>query len=118
MFLNTIYIHAIFKSVIKKIINYFINLLRVNGKMIIFTQKMTASIFVSCLFIMPQTASNEITSVINNITDSSTEIETLSIETTVISNNIKDILIQKQEIIEKNTRLAEELDEDLNFFKI
>ena len=55
---------------------------------------------------------------ISNITNNSTEIETLSIETSNISNNIKDILIDKQDLITKNTKLLEELDEDLKFFKV
>jgi len=64
------------------------------------------------------TASNEVTIAISNITNNSTEIETLSIETSNISNNIKDILIDKQDLITKNTKLLEELDEDLKFFKV
>jgi len=63
-------------------------------------------------------ASNEITIAISNITNNSTEIETLSVETTNISNNIKQILINKQEMIKENTKLIEELNDDLNFFKI
>lgn len=64
------------------------------------------------------TASNEITTAISAITDNSTEIESLSIETSTISNNIKEILISKQKLVVNNTKLIEELDSDLEFFKI
>lgn len=63
-------------------------------------------------------ASQEITTAISSITDSSTEIEALSIETTEISSNIKEILIKKQKLIADNTNLIEELNKDLDFFKI
>lgn len=64
------------------------------------------------------TASNEISIAISNITNSSTEIESLSIETTNISKRIKDILINKQKLVVDNTKLIEELDKDLEFFKV
>ena len=63
-------------------------------------------------------ASNEITTAISNITDSSTEIESLSINTTEISSSIKQILVNKQKLVSANTRLIEELSEDLEFFKL
>ena len=63
-------------------------------------------------------ASSEVTIAISNITNNSTEIETLSIETVTISENIKNILVSKQDLIIKNTELLEELDEDLQFFKV
>ena len=63
-------------------------------------------------------ASQEITIAISTITNNSTEIETLSVETSHIAKEIKEILVNKQKDVEKNSSLIEELDNDLNFFKI
>ncbi|MBN2837119.1 MAG: methyl-accepting chemotaxis protein [Fusobacteriaceae bacterium] len=63
-------------------------------------------------------ASSEITVAISSITDSSTEIEGLSIETTEISNNIKSALISNQEMVNGLNKLVERLNEDLKFFKL
>ena len=89
------------------------------GKIMEFTNKNTNDIEEILNSINEQsTASGEVTIAISNITNNSTEIETLSIETTHISNSIKDILIEKQELVVENTKLLEELDDDLDFFKI
>lgn len=63
-------------------------------------------------------ASQEITIAISTITNNSTEIETLSVETSSITKEIKSILVNKQKDVEKNSTLIEELDNDLKFFKI
>lgn len=63
-------------------------------------------------------ASSEITVAISSITESSTEIETLSIETTDISNNIKIALLRNQEMIKGLNKLVDKLKEDLDFFKL
>ena len=63
-------------------------------------------------------ASQEITIAISTITNNSTEIETLSVETSSISKEIKEILVNKQKDVDKNSTLIEELDNDLKFFKI
>lgn len=63
-------------------------------------------------------ASQEITTAISTITNNSTEIETLSVETATISKEIEKILINKQNDVEKNSNLINELENDLNFFKI
>ena len=89
------------------------------GKIMEFTNKNTNEVEEILNSINEQsTASGEVTIAISNITNNSTEIEALSIETTNISNSIKDILIEKQELVVENTKLLEELDEDLSFFKI
>ncbi len=64
------------------------------------------------------TASQEITTAISTITNNSTEIETLSVETSEITKDIKDILFNKQKDIEDNSKLIDELEKDLSFFKI
>ncbi|MBN1468273.1 MAG: methyl-accepting chemotaxis protein [Fusobacteriaceae bacterium] len=64
------------------------------------------------------TASSEVTIAISSITNNSTEIETLSVETSTISNDIKNILLEKQQLVTENTKLIEELNEDLEYFKI
>jgi len=63
-------------------------------------------------------ASSEITIAISSITDSSTEIEGLSIETTEISTNIKEALIKNQDMVNNLNKLVERLEEDLKFFKL
>ena len=63
-------------------------------------------------------ASSEITIAISSITDSSTEIEGLSIETTEISMNIKEALIKNQDMVNELNKLVERLEEDLKFFKL
>lgn len=63
------------------------------------------------------TASNEITGAIGNITNNSAEIEGLSLETRRISSDIQEVLISKQELIKGLTSLIEELNHDLEFFK-
>ncbi len=64
------------------------------------------------------TASSEVTIAISNIANNSTEIESLSIETSTITNNIKEILLMKQKLVIENSELLLELNEDLDFFKI
>ena len=64
------------------------------------------------------TASQEVTLAISSITDSSTEIEGLSIETTEISMNIKEALIKNQDMVNELNKLVERLEEDLKFFKL
>lgn len=64
------------------------------------------------------TASQEIITAISTITNNSSEIETLSLEASTTSNEIKDILLRKQSQIDANSKLIEELNEDLNYFKI
>jgi len=63
-------------------------------------------------------ASNEITIAISSITDNSTEIESLTIETMNLTKDMKNILVNKQKLVEENTNLIDELDSDLSFFKI
>lgn len=63
-------------------------------------------------------ASQEITTAISTITDNSTEIESLSIDTSTISDEIKIILEQRQENVKKLYLMAKELKTDLDFFKI
>lgn len=62
------------------------------------------------------TASREITTAISTITNSSTEIEVLSLNTSEIAMGIKDILIDKQEMVNELNSLANELKKDLDFF--
>jgi len=62
-------------------------------------------------------ASSEITNAIGTITESSTEIEGLSVDTTEISDSIKDALIENQNLIKELNELVETLKRDLEFFK-
>lgn len=92
---------------------------KISEKNMEFTNKNTNDIEEILSSINEQTtASGEVTVAISNIANNSTEIETLSIETSNITNNIKDILIDKQALVTENTKLLEELDEDLEFFKV
>ncbi len=63
-------------------------------------------------------ATEEITNAIGSISESSTEIEGLSIETTEISNEVVRVISESFENIENLTKLAKELKRDLEFFKI
>lgn len=63
-------------------------------------------------------ASTEITHAIGTITESSTEIEGLSVNTTEISESIKNALIDNQKLILELNDLVEKLKEDLEFFKL
>jgi methyl-accepting chemotaxis protein len=63
-------------------------------------------------------ASREITTAISTITDSSTEIEGLSLKTNEISGNIKTALVENQEVIKKLNEVVKVLEKDLSFFKI
>ena len=63
-------------------------------------------------------ASSEITVAVSNIANSSTEIEGLSLETSEISNNVKDSLIRNQEMITNLNSLVDKLKRDLQFFKL
>lgn len=63
-------------------------------------------------------ASKEITTAISIIADSSTEIEGLSIETSEISNNVKETIMRNQLLIKSLNDMVEELKTDLQFFKI
>ncbi|MBN1469329.1 MAG: methyl-accepting chemotaxis protein [Fusobacteriaceae bacterium] len=63
-------------------------------------------------------ASREITTAIGSIADSSTEIESLSIETTSISNDVKDTIMKHQHSLQELESLIIKLKEDLDFFKL
>ena len=63
-------------------------------------------------------ASREITTAIGSIADSSTEIESLSMETTNISNDVKDTIIKHQSSLVNLEKLVDKLKEDLTFFKL
>jgi methyl-accepting chemotaxis protein len=63
-------------------------------------------------------ASKEITTAISVIADSSTEIEGLSLDTSEISNNVKDTIMRNQILIKSLNDMVEELKKDLQFFKI
>ena len=63
-------------------------------------------------------ASSEITLAISGISDSSTEIESLSIETTEVSEHIKNSLIKNQKMVNGLNELVDKLKSDLEFFKI
>ena len=63
-------------------------------------------------------ASKEITTAISTITESSIQIESLSHDTSQISQEIADILIEKKKTVEELYQMALELKEDLEFFKI
>jgi len=63
------------------------------------------------------TASKEITVAISTISENSTQIEGLSIDVNDISNNIKSVLIRKQELIHSLEDLSKNLKKDLEFFK-
>jgi methyl-accepting chemotaxis protein len=65
-----------------------------------------------------KTASKEVTTSISTITDSPTEIEALNIETSEISNQIKDTLLEKQKLIKDLNNTVNSLKQDLDFFKI
>ena len=62
-------------------------------------------------------ASQEVTQAISTITDSSTEIEALCVETTDISEGIKALLQDKLQLIDSLFESAKELKNDLDFFK-
>lgn len=62
-------------------------------------------------------ASQEVTTAISTITNSSTEIEALCVETNDISENIKNILEEKLELVNKLCLAAEKLNSDLSYFK-
>jgi methyl-accepting chemotaxis protein len=64
------------------------------------------------------TASNEVTSAIDTIAQSSIDIEGLSLNTTEISTNIKSSLLEKQELINSLNELVDNLKKDLDFFKL
>ncbi len=63
------------------------------------------------------TASQEVTTAISTITDSSTEIEALCVETNEISANIKDNLEEKLALVNSLCDSADQLKADLEFFK-
>jgi methyl-accepting chemotaxis protein len=63
-------------------------------------------------------ASKEITAAITTITESSTEIESLSHNTSEISKTIQDILMQRQQTVEELAEMAKDLKKDLEFFKV
>lgn len=63
-------------------------------------------------------ASREITTAITTITESSIQIESLSHDTSKISEEIQDILIEKKKTIEELYEMAKELKQDLDFFKV
>ncbi len=63
-------------------------------------------------------ASKEITSSIASITNNSTEIENFSINTTEISNNVKDAILENQNLLKELEKLIKKLMDDLTFFKI
>ncbi len=63
-------------------------------------------------------ASREITTAIGNIADSSTEIESLSLETTEISDNVKNTIIKHQDSLMELEKLITQLTKDLEFFKL
>jgi len=62
-------------------------------------------------------ASQEVTQAISTITDSSTEIEALCVETTDIAQNFKNILQEKLTLIDSLLDSARELNDDLEHFK-
>lgn len=62
-------------------------------------------------------ASQEVTQAISTIADSSTDIEALCVETTDISESIKDLLEDKLVLVDNLFNLAKELKTDLEFFK-
>lgn len=62
-------------------------------------------------------ASNEVTTAISSIANSSTEIEALCVETNDISDNIREVLEEKLELINNLCESAEKLKRDLEFFK-
>ena len=63
------------------------------------------------------TASQEVTQAISTITDSSTEIEALCVETTDIAENFKIILEDKLALVDSLLNSARELNDDLEYFK-
>lgn len=63
-------------------------------------------------------ASKEITIAIGSIADSSTEIESLSMETTEISNNVKETILRHQESLAQLEDLTVKLNNNLRFFKL
>ena len=62
-------------------------------------------------------ASNEVTTAISTIANSSTEIEALCVETNDISDNIRNVLEEKLELIGSLCESAEKLRKDLEYFK-
>ncbi len=62
-------------------------------------------------------AAREITHAVGAITDNSTEIESLSLDTNGITKSIKELLIKKKGIIEELNNISKELKNDLDFFK-
>ena len=64
------------------------------------------------------TASKEITGAITTITESSIQIESLSHDTSTISMEIQNLLIERKENVEELHKMAIELKKDLEFFKI
>lgn len=63
-------------------------------------------------------ASTEVASAISVITDNSTEIESLSIETTNISESVKGTLEEKLLLVKELNELVEKLKNDLEFFEV
>lgn len=63
-------------------------------------------------------ASKEITMAISNIVESSADIESLSLETSEISNDINHTIVNQQKMLVELENLIEKLVEDLKFFKI
>lgn len=72
----------------------------------------------SLLLMNNQQKPREITTAIGSIADSSTEIESLSIETTSISNDVKDTIMKHQHSLQELESLIIKLKEDLDFFKL
>jgi methyl-accepting chemotaxis protein len=62
-------------------------------------------------------ASNEVTTAISTIANSSAEIEALCVETNDISDNIRNVLEEKLELINNLCQSAEKLKKDLEYFK-
>ncbi len=62
-------------------------------------------------------AAREITHAVEAITDNSTEIESLSLDTNDITKSIKELLVAKKDIIKGLNGISKELESDLDFFK-
>lgn len=89
------------------------------GEVMLHIKENASDIETLLTFVREQTeASGEITTALSNIADNSTEIENLSMETMNISTKIQKILINKQVMIDESNKLLEELNSDLEFFKL
>ena len=63
-------------------------------------------------------ATKEITKAVQSIAQNSTEIETLSINTADISDNVKNTIINQQDSLKNLEILVEKLKSDIEFFKV